>query len=221
MLDNIPDGLPCYPIFFSNVNFKTTDSEFNNLCAQVQGFSRSKLLKQGNSNRGLAIAEYSTKGAALQAIMMFNGMDLGGKKMRCEWGRELTEKYGARPGPPPVPRGDYPYPPQYPMGYQYPPQYGDPNYSFQPPYGQPPPPYPVYPYGQPPQPYSYGQPYGYGYEQYPPPPGRRDDKGRGRDTDRRKDRGYDGRDRRSDKKKDEEIDTPLGRVSSPAPVKRS
>ena len=209
MLDNIPDNLPHYPVFVSNLTYSTGEDELRALFSQVPGFLSVRLFTKSDGKRnGMGIVNYKTKQAGYDAIARFANSQFNGRTLRVEWGRELTDKYDVPRAPRPAPAP--PQPPQdwYQYPYQYPPQY-----DYQ------------YPYQYPP--YQYQQPGGYyGYQGYPPPPmppppssGRWD-----RDRDSSRQRGDRDRDRdgRRDKpiQKQPEIDTNLGRVDSPPPAKQ-
>ena len=209
MLDNIPDNLPHYPVFVSNLTYSTGEDELRALFSQVPGFLSVRLFTKSDGKRnGMGIVNYKTKQAGYDAIARFANSQFNGRTLRVEWGRELTDKYDVprapRHAPAPPPQDWYQYP------YQYPPQY---DYQY-PPYQYPP--------------YQYQQPGGYyGYQGYPPPPmppppsGRWDrDRDRDRDSSRqRNDRDRDAR-RDKPKQKQPEIDTNLGRVDSPPPAKQ-
>lgn len=213
MLDNIPDNLPHYPVFVSNLTYSTGEDELRALFSQVPGFLSVRLFTKSDGKRnGMGIVNYKTKQSGYDAITRFANTQFNGRTLRVEWGRELTDKYDA-PNPPRTPRGappppppppewggyQYPYPPQYPP-YQYPGQY-----EYQ---------YPPYPGQYQQQPGGY-----YGYQGYQPPPPMPPSPAAPR-RDRDRDRGREGR-RDKPNQKPPELDTNLGRIDSPAPPKSS
>jgi RNA recognition motif-containing protein len=173
---SIPEDLPQYPIYVSNLNYSMEEHELRALFAQTGDIRSARIFTGPNQRKtGSAIVNYRNKASAVRAMRKFNEMFLNGRTIFTEWGKDIAEKY-LTPHAPPIrrsadrapqpPHASIPYPPLPPPHYPPPPSYPAPPQGL-PPYSPLPPgypgQYPFYPFPFPPP----GYPAQYPFYPYP------------------------------------------------------
>jgi RNA recognition motif-containing protein len=98
--DAIPNDLPQYALFVSNLNYKMEEGELRALFEQTGEVLSAKLFTGSDGRRnGMGIVNYKHKMPAVEALQRFGNTQCNGRTLHVEWGKDIAQRFlsGYRP----------------------------------------------------------------------------------------------------------------------------